>query len=513
MKRLFLINLIILTQLSINANAQSMYERFQAMQNDVELLKEEVASLKKKKSIQNTTSESSEDQESYEDDITDAEDELEGTLEFFDRRISKITRSTNGNHLKLSADYRFSVDNINYTLADNSKAKNDAFMTNRLWINMFWKANNNLSFVSQIAYNKAFGSRSGITSDTDMAYSAYENFDWITNENSYDGMLRLKNAYFFYRNDTFASLDIPWTFSIGRRPSTNGHLINLRDNDRASSPMAHTVNVEFDGLSSKFILNKKYGTYVKLCAGRGMSNADVKFTQTPYAETNDIPNIDLVGLIFTPYKRGGISINTQYYYANNLIDMSDTNATDKSLGFDTVGGLHSFTANLVLESIGGESSDFLDDTLFFISGAYTKTDPKNGESMLGSPDSETGYSYWMGTQFPSLISADGRWGIEYNHGSQYFKSITYAEDTNIGSKVAARGNAYEAYMTEYLIERYLSVQLRYTYIDYDYTGSNGFFGSTSGASMKISDIPTSNPLASQVVDKAQDIRFYIRYRY
>jgi hypothetical protein len=132
--------------------------------------------------------------------------------------------------------------------------------------------------------------------------------------------------------------------------------------------------------------------------------------------------------------------------------------------------------------------------------------------MLGSTESQTGYSYWIGTQFPSLISDEGRWGAEFNHGSQYWRPITYGEDTLIGSKIAARGNAYELYFTEPLVKDILSFQLRYTYIDYDYSGSNGFFGSTSGTPMSMADAITSG-YGAVTVDKAQDIRAYLRYKF
>lgn len=142
----------------------------------------------------------------------------------------------------------------------------------------------------------------------------------------------------------------------------------------------------------------------------------------------------------------------------------------------------------------------------------SKSDPKSDSAMFGSKngESKTGTSFWVGAQVPSLFSEDGRWGVEYNHGSRYWRSITYGEDTNIGSKVAARGDAYEAYMTEYLVDDILSLQLRYTLIDYKYSGSNGFFGNTSGNAMRIS---SSMPNANNIVDKAQDIRLYLRYRY
>jgi uncharacterized protein DUF3373 len=103
-------------------------------------------------------------------------------------------------------------------------------------------------------------------------------------------------------------------------------------------------------------------------------------------------------------------------------------------------------------------------------------------------------------------------GIEYNHGSKYWRPFTYAEDTMIGSKVAARGDAYEVYFTEPLIDDILSFQVRYTYIDYDYSGSNGFFGSSTGTPYTMEEAILGGA-GGQVIDKAQDLRVYLRYRY
>jgi hypothetical protein len=128
----------------------------------------------------------------------------------------------------------------------------------------------------------------------------------------------------------------------------------------------------------------------------------------------------------------------------------------------------------------------------------------------------------------------------------------------IGSKVAARGDAWEANYT-YQINDALSLQARYVSIDYDYAGSNGFFGNLSGTSMKIDDVKaaagafeqmggtvdadgahnlgvvtgalmaqgmpqaqaqaTAGAMAGaalfapQIVEKAQDFRLYLRYRF
>jgi hypothetical protein len=81
----------------------------------------------------------------------------------------------------------------------------------------------------------------------------------------------------------------------------------------------------------------------------------------------------------------------------------------------------------------------------------------------------------------------------------------------IGSKLAARGNAYEAYWTQPIIGDIFSMQIRYTYIDYEYSGSNGFFGD-AGTPMSMSDAEDMG-IGDRVVDKAQDLRVYFRYRY
>ena len=83
----------------------------------------------------------------------------------------------------------------------------------------------------------------------------------------------------------------------------------------------------------------------------------------------------------------------------------------------------------------------------------------------------------------------------------------------IGSKMATRGNAYEAYWTQPIIKKdgksVFSMQIRYTYLDYDYTGSNGFFGNY-GAPVEIG---SAAAIAMNAVESAQDLRVYFRYRY
>ena len=486
----------------------ALMQRFEKMEKEMAALKAELNAIRAENSKLSTQLSSPVADDKKE--VASA-GKLNETLEEIQDQLDDLNKKTNGNNLKFGVDFRTSVDNLHYKMADGSKQENDALLSNRLWLNMNYAATKNLSFTGQLAYNKTFGQRSMVDSNT----AGMEGFDWISSEAAYDDTLRVRSAYFFYQDDEFMGADVPWTVSIGRRPSTEGHLVNLRDDVKASSPLAHTVNVEFDGASAKFGTEELIGldgSYFKLCLGRGMSNAEPRFGSSPYsgndATTNDV---DMAGIIVVPYDDKQYSTGFQYTYANNLIDQITASTTDFRM--KTVGGLHTATAFAMVNGIGDGINDFLDETIFFVSGAMSKTDPYEGKGgMLGSTDSQTGYSYWIGTQFPSLLTDEGRWGAEFNHGSNYWRPITYGEDTLIGSKIAARGDAYELYFTEPLVDDILTFQLRYTYIDYDYAGSNGFFGSTTGTPMSMSEAIGAGA-GSMVVDKAQDIRAYIRYKF
>lgn len=517
MKQKFLGSIVAAALITTTAVAdETLMQRFDKMEKEMAALKAEINTLKAEKAAaQKTTLVAA---PTTDKTVVTSNADVTKELEDIKDQLSDLNKKTNGNNLKFDVDFRTSYDNIEYKMANGDKYENDGLFTNRLWLGMNYAATKNLSFTGQLAFNKTFGQRTL----GNPASAGMEGFDWISSEAAYDDTLRVRSAYFFYTDDELFGADIPWTFSVGRRPSTEGHLINYRDDVKASSPLAHTVNVEFDGASAKFGTEELIGlegSYFKLCLGRGMSEAEPRFATTPYAgdgstATNDI---DMAGIIIVPYDDKQYSTGFQYTYANNLIDQ--TSAVNPA--FKTVGGLHTATAFVSVNGIGDGWSEFLDDTLIFVSGAMSKTNPYGGadvntmsgqREMLGSTDSKTGYSYWIGTQFPSLISDEGRWGAEFNHGSNYWRSITYGEDTLIGSKIAARGDAYEIYFTEPLVDDILTFQLRYTYINYDYSGSNGFFGSTSGTPMSMQEANLFGA-GGMVVDKAQDIRAYIRYKF
>lgn len=380
---------------------------------------------------------------------------------------------------------------------------------------MAYAPTNNLAFYSTVAYNKMYGQSTAPS-------QGFNYYDWIVNEtvNASDE-LRLKEAYWLYKNDTFLGMDIPWTASIGRRPSTDGLLTNYREDQKAKSAIGHNINMAFDGASFNYVLENLTdvsGMSMKFCFGRGMSNVKARFNGvsqtatglelTPsydYTKVDDFDNTDLVGILFNPYNDGQYSVHSVWFKAFNLPGMVAT-TTPGTYGFKQVGDVSGGAITFLAEGIGDEISDMLDETVVFASFAYSKTHPDT--SMLGSTDSKTGTSIYIGANWPCQLTDDARVGIEFNHGSKYWRSFTYGEDTLAGSKLATRGNAYEAWFTKELIGKQLTAEVRYTYMDYKFSGSDGFFGD-AGAPVEIS----STGMGSYAVDSAQDIRLSLRYRY
>jgi len=430
-------------------------------------------------------------------------DELLKRIEVLEEKRAETSK------LKIGGDYRFSIDNLEYKMANNKTVSNDALLTNRLWLNVNYKQDKHLEFNAKLAFNKVYGQVNT------NGQAAFDSFDWFGSTTNTDGELRVKEAYINYNSDSLFNVNLPWKFGIGRRPTTYNKLLSLRDDQAADSPLGHIVSAEFDGGSLSLYLENMTGISgfcIKLAAGRGSSNIAPSVFATPNADRGE--NINMYSLNITTYADENLHTELQILQASNLIDI--TNA-----GYDRFGSFNPNNVDMSMINVGDitlasymaiYNIESLSNTKVFASVAMSQTNPKDGQAMLGSVDSEIGTSFWIGTQMESLLTEGGHWGLEFNHGSEYWRSFTYSEDTVIGSKVATRGNAYELYFTESLTKG-LTAQIRYTYIDYEYTGSNGFFGSQTGTPMKISDIPSTIDLAGAAVDTAQDIRFYLRYSF
>ncbi|WP_373071927.1 DUF3373 family protein [Sulfurimonas sp.] len=520
-------------------------------------------------------------------DLQSQVEQLSKKLERLTKKVGEVNAQAAKDNIKFDVDFRTAVDKIEYeTLGTGALGKqtykNTGVWSNRLWLNMGYAPTDNMVFKGQLAYNKAFGAApigaagsfaGGETFSVPQRGFGFDTFDWISSETLNDDKIRVREAYWLWMPKIG---DIGFTASIGRRPSTNGYLANLREDDpKAKSPLGHVINMEFDGASAGIKLDKYVpGMMFKLCLGRGLTNAkawanEADFTLSSYMsptspsyieDANALDTIDMYGFIFVPYDDGQYALKTTWYRGKNVPGMvgsftidaaGPAFAMDQSWAMDTIGDMDGMAASLKIDGIGNEISDFLDETTFFASYAMSKSRPhaRSGDmmtmtpaagalmalmpaaqqqmmgslmsvldtgAMMGSDKEQTGHSYWLGINTPNLTG--GRFGLEYNHGDKYWRPFTYGEDTLVGSKLATRGSAIEAYWSQPLIDDVFSMQVRYTSIKYDYTGSNGFFGD-GGTPYSMSEARQLNQLfgmlggAYDPVEKAQDLRVYFRYRY
>ena len=466
------------------------------------------------------------------------------------KQISEVKAHSAGDNIKFSVDFRSAYDYVDYEVNSGTimvpsgvgvsspaefkggKTSNSVW-TNKLILNMAAQPVDNLIFKGSLAAYSTYGQNNLNTN------SMFQDFDWYGTQKPNDSGIKLREAYFLY----FGNMgDMPYTVSFGRRPSVNGFLVNLReDNDHPNSPVGHNINMEFDGASFKFDFDKLTGVsglYFKLCIGRGFSDLKGSYSMGAagfnpgYIKDDQNPNMDLAGLLAQLYDDGQYKVMANYFVAKNMMGMDmymkevgSTMAGVKSYtgasAFTDVGDMDGWSLSIQVNGIGDEINDYLDDTIFFASYAGMKTKP-NGNAggapnqmnpalglvqapgMLGSTESQTGYSYYVGLNLPGFMEAD-RIGLEYNHGSKYWRSFTYGEDTMAGSKLATRGDAYEIYYNIPLVSKNLTAQLRYTYMDYDYTGSDTFFGWTG--------TPNDVETTPGAVKSASNIRASLRYRY
>jgi len=418
--------------------------------------------------------------------------ELKSSQENTATDLQKVKQAHYEDHINFHYDLRSSVDYLYYKMKNGDEHTNNV-LSNRVILQGVAKPQDNLKATLSIEAYNLFGMNNPASNDNSNA---------TANETPDDTTLRVKEAFFNY---TFGE-DGQYMFSAGRRPAVGGYPANLREGDNPTSPVAHLVNMEFDGFSfwmkpdAMGSFGEDYGTNIKFCFGRGYSSSVGKFAEdgSPAYSKSDLASNDMGGFLLVPYNDDQYSIWWENIWAWHMQGMIDTNNDGQPDEMADVGAY--FGSNIIFKAdgVGEEISDFLDDTKAFISLAYTKTDP-NSNGMLGSKDSEIGTSIWIGADMPANEDGD-RFGFNVVKGSKYYRAMTYGEDTLAGSIAAVRGTAFDAYYNKTLVE-HLTVSLRATFLNYDYAGSDAFFGD---------DGDPDNP---NYVEKATDIRAYIRYKF
>ena len=409
---------------------------------------------------------------------------------------------------------------------EENDVDNDIIYTNKFHLNMKAKVNSSLSFAGRLAAYKVWGDSSGVKWNQGSLGDVI--MDGNTSSLPHGDTIRLERAYFMYRKDVN---DIPVSFSLGRRPSTNGPPLEYADYGMVGgSPLATIINWQFDGASLSFKLEDFLnipGAAFKLCYGVGFEG-DWGNSYSLQESQSDVEDVHLFGFIATLFDNDSFSAVLNYAHAWDITDgftgltvmpyiVSKSNGKyyfDRNSGYisrmqpTTEIGDWDAASLLLRKNLYEETEKDID---LFLAASWSHTDPSRisanpfyeimGMGLLssnGDLKSHNGYSIYAGALFP--MPFDGRLGLEYNWGSQYWFNFTGAEDSLVGSKLATRGSVYEGYYIQPVFGNNFFLKLGGRFYNYEYTGS----GNPLGEPKKISQTNSIDGLFP-IVDEVWDV--------
>jgi hypothetical protein len=397
------------------------------------------------------------------------------------------------------------------------------------------KVNDKLSFDGRLAAYKVFSDSSGVK--VNQGNLGDITLDGNSSSQPHGDTIRLDRAYFNYKKDWGS---VPTNFSVGRRPGTDGPPMEYMNYSlEGGSPLATIIDWQFDGASYNLGLEELTGipgAAFKLCYGMGFEG-DWGNTYALSNSQSAVDDVHFGGFIATLFDNDLTSAVLNYAHAWDITD-GFTGLTVMPFIVTETGGQYSFTPNtggyvtrmeptteigdwdalsLLLRTNLIESLDM--DIDLFLSGSWSHTSPSRtsqnpyyqlmGMGLLnsnGELESRDGYMVYLGAVFPMFWG--GRLGLEYNYGSKYWFNFSGAEDSLVGSKLAARGHVYEGYWHQPIYRDNFFITLGARYYDYEYTGS----GSPMGEPVSIDDLSSLDAL-NPVVDEVWDAYFSFTFRY
>lgn len=501
MKNIITLSAVALLSTSIYAGTSS------EMQAQIDMLKAQIAKIEKQQAKIVELESKNEAQALKIETLETKQAKTEKKQKKLGKKIGKVNALAANDNIKFDLDFRNTFEALDYDgtinvngVTNDVSGHNDSLLTSRLYLGMAASPMNGLVFQGKLGIYSTWGSH--IIDESNGAKS------WSASSKADDTIMRVKEAYFSYTNKFGEQ---PYTFGIGRRASSNGFLSNYRENEQTpGSPLAHITNMEVDaamvmlywdrfieGAYSKFIYGRAHSGEIQGVYGINTDPARTPFVIDDSIEAWEDTPVDFFVTLGDVYNDGTYQLMYQWAHIFDTKGKNlDTNTNKGAAGVADLAAL-----SLKVDGIGDEINDFLDETIVFASAAYTNYNAKAGNSIIGSEDggSKDGHSFWVGAVIPDMITDTGKFGIEYNYGSQYWTPMTWAEDTAIGSKVAVRGSAYEAYWNFNLFGvKYLPSQVRYTYVQHDYTPNLNCAGWITPEKADIT---------------AQNLRFAVTYRY
>jgi hypothetical protein len=388
---------------------------------------------------------------------------------------------------------------------------NAILYTNRLRLSMSADVADNVTFAGRLAMYKTWGDSTGVQVFNGQSNSF--NIDGNTTGVPNSDILRVERAYFDWKDIGGSKLYI----SIGRRPSTEGPPMNLRQDDlRGGTPMGAIIDFQFDGITVGYHLFEQ--STLRLCYGRGYESGfgNGEVLKQPADRLKDA---DFLGVNWDIWSDDRMLVQTTIARAFNLTDgfnglivLPNNPLTGQPVSAPVV---MRFTpsANLGDMDIAGFVIQRTDGPFdWFVNFDYVKSHPLNVTTPFGglysdpfeTPEPHSGTMVYVGGRY-TLPNEKTMIGLEYNQGSQYWFNFTPAQDDIIAPKTNTRGKVVEAYLIHHVAKKF-AVKLDYINYKYDYSGS----GWHIGAPKKLDSTPI---LGFPTYDKAQMVTLSMTARF
>jgi hypothetical protein len=360
---------------------------------------------------------------------------------------------------------------------------NTSIFTNRFRLNMRVRATENVDFKGRLAMYKAWGTN---TIPPNVTQFGYPSFDGTSTREASDSILRVDRAFVNWNNIGGQ----PIWFSIGRRPTTDGPAAQIRMglDERLATPTAY-MDWPFDGATIGYAYANLFGIQdapgrLRFCVGRGFENG-LQYDATSV----DLNDTDFAGISWDIYNKGDRLVYLQSYLVFNAFNYPEF---DSDFWDGVPDGFYTKFLG-PRENIGdvmhtsGVFMDKWEKLNYFVSAGWSRTKPDDDTGMFndifsptGSKNTsdEDGYNIWVGARY-DMDDLGLKFGLEYNHGSQYWIGMTPGHDDMYSAKLATRGDVYEAYLiwdlpTGEAISKFAKTFMRFGYqhYNYDYTGSS-----------------------------------------
>jgi hypothetical protein len=360
-------------------------------------------------------------------------------------------------------------------------ADNRILYTNRLRLQMDAKVADNVTFAGRLAMYKVWGDSTGVQVFNGQASSL--NIDGTTATVPNSDILRVERAYFSWNKIGGSPLYV----SIGRRPSTGGPPMNLRqDEPRGGTPMGSIINYQFDGITVGGHIAEH--SVLRLCYGLGYESGfgNGQLLTIPQDRLKDAHFLGVNWDIWDDEKTFVQATVARAFNVtdgfNGLVVLPNNPVTGQAIGAPLV---MRFTpsANVGDLDLYGLLVQRRDGPVdWFVNWNVNHSSPEPVTTPFGGffsdpfevPVARTGQMIYAGAR---VNINDGRTkaGIEFNRGSKYWMNFAPAEDDIVAPKTSARGKVVEGYVTHRIAPRFIA-KVDFTRYWYDYSLSGWQLG-------------------------------------